>query len=56
MLVEDHAKMAEWKAALQRLVAAEERLRTADTSQTAAAEAEVEAALTAYEKIDAELG
>jgi hypothetical protein len=44
MLADDHAKLAEWKAALQRLVDAEDRLRTADTSQTAAA---VEAALTA---------
>jgi hypothetical protein len=56
MLADDHAKLAEWKAALQRLVDAEDRLRTADTSQTAAAEAEVEAALMAYENINAELG
>jgi hypothetical protein len=56
MLAEDHSKLAEWKAALQRLVDAEDRLRTADTSQTAAEEEEVEAALMAYEKINAELG
>jgi phage-related tail protein len=55
MAAKDHPRYAEWKATLERLIAAQDRIHEAPDSERGTAQAEQASALAAYQKISEEL-
>jgi hypothetical protein len=55
MAAKDHPRYAEWKATLERLIVAQDRLHEASNSDRETAQAEQASALAAYQKISEEL-
>jgi hypothetical protein len=55
MAAHDHPRYAEWRAALERLIAAQDRLAEASALEREAAQAEKVSAKAAYQKICHEL-